>query len=117
MSEQIALALGSNKPTLFVFTYAGDCCETTKKFFDDYNQQVAAAVSRCGTALNVVWLDTAVSDEASIKAIEDLAYRYGVLYVPSVLLIGARGESLLVKAGPVVSEDLGGALKEALGGD
>jgi len=66
--------------------------------------------------VKVVWLDTSLEDSESVRAMADLANRFGVEYVPSLLLVSAAGERLWVNAGLVTSEEVRAGLAAALGG-
>ncbi len=115
VAERIQEALGSGRPTLFVFTYNGDCCETTKEFFNTYERTVSGVAEGYGSRLNVVWLDTSTQDKADEQALIDLASRYEVMYVPSLLLLGPTGEKLWLTPGPVEADRLRADLATSLG--
>jgi hypothetical protein len=117
VSSQIEQALASGEPAVFVFTYGGDCCASTRQAFDNYDQQVSIALGAYGSRVKVVWLDTSLEDNERVRAMADLANRFGVEYVPSLLLVSAAGERLWVNAGLVVtSEEVRAGLAAALGG-
>jgi len=114
--DQIEQALSSGQPAVFIFTYGGDCCESTRRAFDDYDQQVSTALGNYGTRVTAVWLDTSLEDSESLGAMRDLAGQYGVENVPSLLLVSATGESLWLKAGLTTTEEVRAGLAAALGG-
>jgi hypothetical protein len=116
LSDQIEQALSSGQPAVFIFTNGGPCCEATRKAFDDYNEQVSVALGNYGSRVKAVWLDIALEDSGSIQAMSELAGRYGVEYVPSLLLVSATGESLWLKAGLTTTEEVRAGLAAALGG-
>lgn len=117
LADEINAALASGRPVLFVFTYNGDCCESTKEFFQAYNGMVATMAEEFGSHLSVVWLDTALEDNASVGAMRSLAGRYGVTYLPSLLVVDAHGAGLLVHPGPPDPDALRQVLSQATGGE
>lgn len=116
LSAQIDQALASGEATIFVFTWRGDCCEGTQALFRAYEQEVSSGVEASGTAIGLIWLDIALEDGESVRAIGDLAQRYGVEYAPSLLVVAGDGEGVWVKAGTVTAEEVRAGLAAALGG-
>jgi len=96
-------------PTAIVFTYGGDCCESTRQFFDAYDEQVTDLLRARSLELpTVVWAD--VGDTAARAEIEALAERYGVKRVPTLCLVGRGGEPVEVLEGPLDPETAGQAI-------
>ena len=117
VSEEIRAALSSGTPVLFVFTYQGDCCESTRKFFEGYGQAVTKGVEDFGSSrLAVVWLDTSLADEGSEKAILGLAAQYDITLVPSVALVDGSGRLLVSRSGLLEPDGLRALLLASLGG-
>lgn len=116
VSDEIDAALTSGRPALFVFTYNGDCCEGTREFFDDYSSAVAALAGEFAERVAVVWLDTALTDPASVEAIQALAWAYEVQYLPSLLAVDGTGAKLTTQVGFPDAEALRAALELSLKG-
>ncbi|SHK12635.1 Thioredoxin [Geosporobacter subterraneus DSM 17957] len=96
----------NKKPTIIVFSYDADCCPSTKKFFDDYNEKINKVAKGYKEDLNFIFINTGTVNVEDKKQIIKIAERYDVEYLPSIVLLNNNGESLKVIVNDFEEEEL-----------
>lgn len=90
----------SGKPSVVVFSYDADCCETTKAFFNEYNTKAKAFLEEQKNKSNTLFVNTGVLDEEQVTEFLRIANETGITEVPCILLLDASGKPVQVLTGP-----------------
>lgn len=86
----------NKKPTMLVFSYDADCCPSTKKFFDDYNEKINKVAKEYRDKLNYIFINTGIVNENEKKQVIEIAKHYDIDYLPSIVLLNHNGEMLKI---------------------
>ncbi|PKM94404.1 MAG: hypothetical protein CVU84_10050 [Firmicutes bacterium HGW-Firmicutes-1] len=101
LEEQFDYINSQSKPTLIIFSYEGDCCESTKKFFDEYNTNVSQLMTEYEDEFESLLINTGlITSEEEKEVLIKIANDYGVSTLPSILICDKKGEKVQVIEGP-----------------
>lgn len=115
LDQRVAAGL-KRGPVVVAFTYGAECCESTKRFFEEYQADVESVVEPLGGRVTLIWADVAASDRAEQLQIQRLARNYSVTKVPTTLVLGRDGQTRLRWEGTVDAQVLRSAIDKALTG-
>jgi hypothetical protein len=95
LEEQYEKIIKSSKPSIIIFSYEGDCCESTKKFFDEYNSKARKIVKEYEGKFETLFIDTAnIIDKKDNDALMKIAKAHNVSGLPSLLILDSKGTAL-----------------------
>ena len=104
-----AIALG--KPVILAFSFEADCCPGTKKFFNDYNLQIKQLFSEYEGRATGFFINTGNLKEETRDLLMEVAKRYQVQQIPSLIILDGAGEKHYQVEGPFQMD----AIREKLG--
>ncbi|SJZ89828.1 thioredoxin fold domain-containing protein [Selenihalanaerobacter shriftii] len=87
LRDRIKIAEEQNQPIIIYFTYSSDCCESTREYFDKFNNLIQQLKEKFNQEVVFVNVDIAVEDQSEKEIIKELSMRYGVKDAPSLLLL------------------------------
>ena len=90
----------SKKPSVIVFSYDAECCETTKAFFQDYNSKAKAFLEKQKNKLNTLFVNTGTMNEQQVSEFLEIAQETSMTEVPCVLLLDSSGKPVEIISGP-----------------
>ena len=90
----------SGKPSVIVFSYDADCCETTKAFFREYNSKATAFLEKQKSKSNTLFVNTGIMDEQQVSEFLKIAQEANITEVPCVLLLDSSGKPVQIITGP-----------------
>jgi len=96
----------TNKSSIIVFTYEGDCCESTKKFFDEYNSKVRELISAYKNDFNSLYINTGILSEDDQEILMKIANENGVKTLPTIVIRNSEGKVIKVIEGPFIKEEV-----------
>ena len=87
LQEQYTLISKSSKPSIIVFSYDGECCESTKKFFDEYNNKAKQVMKDYESKYETLFINTeSIKEKNDSNVLNEIVEEYGVSKVPSLLI-------------------------------
>ena len=104
----------SGKPSVIVFSYDADCCETTKRFFNEYNTKARALLEKYRKRFNTLFVNTGTLDEEQVSEFLAVAREAKITEVPCVLLLDSSGQPVQVVSGPFDDNELNVAIERLL---
>ncbi|MGM0366562.1 MAG: TlpA family protein disulfide reductase [Actinomycetota bacterium] len=112
LEQKYELILESGKPSIIVFSYDADCCESTRIFFENYNSQVYEIMEEYGGDFDTFFINTGILSSQDMKITLEIAQENGVVNLPSILILDSEGKVSKVLAGPFEKEELEAAIQE-----
>lgn len=104
---QTQSAQSSGKPAkTLVFTYNADCCESTKKFFEDHRNIVKDFENRYGNDVKFTWYDVSFQSESYQKELMEAAQKAGVNQIPAIVVLDSEGNVLNRQFGNINTAEL-----------
>jgi len=88
--------LNSGKPSILIFSYDADCCPGTEAFFEEYNAKAMNLVESYSGIFNAVFINIGILDKTNMNTVTELAVKYEVLNLPSILILDVSGQSHVV---------------------
>lgn len=89
----------SGRPSIIIFSYDADCCENTRKFFNEYNEKAKKLMSDYEKDFNTLFINTGILDEEDKKNAVNIAKVNKVVNLPFILLIDKKGRTIKVIEG------------------
>ena len=77
----------------YVITYNAECCEKTKRFFEQHRNKVKELENKYGNLVKFEWYDYAVKDNATRGKIMDLMKTYKVV-LPALIIVDSEDNVL-----------------------
>ncbi|PKM51900.1 MAG: hypothetical protein CVV02_04625 [Firmicutes bacterium HGW-Firmicutes-7] len=115
LEEQYKYINDQPMPTMIVFSYDADCCESTKKFFDEYNLKARQLMLEYEDQLEVLFINTGlIASEEENEMLMKIANDYEVSTLPSILIRNGKGEKVKVIEGPFDFEEVKNVLNEVV---
>lgn len=100
LEEQYSRINNSVKPSIIIFSYDADCCESTKKFFNDYNSNAKKLMKDYNNKFETLFINTGVIEsEKENKVLEKIAKDNEVSKLPSILVRDSKGKKIKVFEG------------------
>lgn len=104
---QTQSAQSSGKPAkAYVFTYNADCCESTKKIFEDHRNTVKDFENRYGKDVKFTWYDVSFQSDSYQKDLMEAAQKAGVNKIPAIVVLDSEGNVLNRQIGNIKTEEL-----------
>lgn len=94
------------KPSIVIFSYDGDCCENTKRFFDEYNNKAKMLISDYENKVNGVFINTGALSEKDNDVLAKIAKENKVNNLPFILIMDKTGEIFKVIEGKFEDEEV-----------
>ena len=86
----------SGKPSILIFSYDADCCPGTEAFFEEYNAKAMNLLESYSGIFNAVFINIGILDKTNMNTVTELAVKYEVLNMPSLLILDVSGQSHVV---------------------
>lgn len=100
LASAFATLKESGKPSVVVFSYDADCCETTKAFFNEYNSKAKAFLEKQKSKSNTLFVNTGILDEEQASEFLRIANDTGIAEIPCILFLDADGKPVQTITGP-----------------
>lgn len=100
IKENLDKAIALGKPVILAFSFEADCCPGTKKFFDDYNLQIKQLFSEYEGRVTGFFINTGNLKEETRDLLMEVAKRYQVQQIPSLIILDGAGEKHYQVEGP-----------------
>jgi len=91
--------LNSGRPSIIVFSYDGDCCASTKKFFDEYNKKAMDLMEDYKDRFDTMFINTGILNEKDMDTALDIASNSEGVTLPSILILDSAGKVYEVISG------------------
>ncbi|QAA32783.1 hypothetical protein [Clostridium manihotivorum] len=100
LEEQYSRISNSVKPSIIIFSYDADCCENTKKFFNEYNSNAKKLMKDYENKFETLFINTGIieSDKGN-KVLERITKDNEVSKLPSILVRDSKGKKIKVFEG------------------
>lgn len=96
----------SDWPSIIVFSYDAECCETTKKFFNVYNSKAKQIIKDYQNEFETLFINTGILGEEDMKTANIIAFENKVKQLPSILLRKPYGKTFKVVVGDFDDKEL-----------
>ena len=90
----------SSKPSIIIFSYDADCCENTKKFFDEYNSMARKLMKNYEGKFISLFINTGTLKDEDENTLIAIAKENGVSQIPSILIKDSSWKPIEVIEGP-----------------
>jgi hypothetical protein len=105
----------SSKPSIIVFSYDADCCESTKKFFDEYNTKARIIMKAYENRFETLFINTGtISSKEDNDALVKIANDSKVSKLPSILILDGKGIPVKIFEGVFDDKEVRKALDEVV---
>lgn len=96
-----------NLPAIaYVFTSNADCCESTKKYYNDHKNIVLELEKKYGKQVKFVWYDVASQDIAMQKVMRQKAAEFSINKVPAFIVLDTGGKVLFSQMGALEAAEV-----------
>jgi hypothetical protein len=95
-----------NKPSIIIFTYEGDCCESTKKFFDNYNSMANKLISKYKDSFESLYINTGILSKDDQEILMKIANENSVKKLPTIVIRNYEGKVIKVIEGPFIEKEV-----------
>lgn len=86
----------SFKPSIIIFSFDADCCENTKKFFDEYNSMARKLMKNYEGKFISLFINTGTLKDEDENTLITIAKENGVSQIPSILIKDSSGKPIEV---------------------
>jgi thioredoxin-related protein len=86
----------SGKASLIIFSYDTDCCENTKKFFNEYNDRAKKLIKDYEDKLEPLFINAAELEEKDRELLISIAEENEVQSLPFILIMDEEGKCVQV---------------------
>lgn len=86
----------SGKASLIIFSYDTDCCENTKKFFNEYNDRAKKLIKDYEDKLETLFINAAELEEKDRDLLISIAEENEVQSLPFILIMDEEGKCVQV---------------------
>lgn len=115
LEEQYKRLSSSSKPSIIVFSYDADCCETTKKFFNDYNTKAKQLMKDYESKFETLFINTGIiTDDKENEVLMKIANDNDVSVLPSILILDAKDKKVKVFEGTLDDKEVRKVLDEVV---
>jgi thioredoxin-related protein len=115
LEEQYKSITSSSKPSIIVFSYDADCCETTKKFFNAYNTKAKQLMKEYENKVGTLFINTGtVTEDKENEVLSKIANDNNVSILPSILILDANGDKIKVFEGTLDNKEVRKILDEVV---
>ncbi|MDQ2087796.1 hypothetical protein RBH29_15300 [Herbivorax sp. ANBcel31] len=104
----------SDKPSIIVFSYEGECCPGTKQFFDAYNEEVKAIMRDYEGKFETLFIDLDGVTYEQGQVIDSIAEENGIDQMASLVIRDRDGNPQKLVAGPFDSDEIRSLMDEVL---
>ncbi|MDZ7837086.1 MAG: hypothetical protein U5N58_03560 [Actinomycetota bacterium] len=104
--------LNSGKPSIIVFSYDAECCESTRIFFENYNRQAYDIMERYQDSFNTLFINTGTLSSEDMQTALEIAQDKGAAALPTLLVLDSKGEAYEIFEGTFQTEDVEEVLEE-----
>jgi hypothetical protein len=113
LKDQYKRVINSSKPSIIVFSYDADCCETTKKFFNEYNAKAKRLTKDYESRFETLFINTGIIKEGQEEEIlKSIAKENGVKNLPSLLILDEKDKRVKVIEGDFDDKEVRMLLEE-----
>ncbi len=103
--------LKSGKPSIIVFSYDAECCESTKIFFENYNKKAFEIINANKEKFDTLFINTGILGKEDMEAALKIAEDNGVVNLPSILILDSKGKPYKVIGGIFEESEINKALE------
>jgi hypothetical protein len=89
-----------SKPSIIIFSFDADCCENTKKFFDEYNIMARQLISDYDDKFISLFINTGTLNDTEMKILRDIEKENGISQIPSILIKDSNSKTIDLIEGP-----------------
>ncbi|MCG9478953.1 MAG: hypothetical protein K9H14_01945 [Actinomycetia bacterium] len=104
--------LNSEKPSIIVFSYDAECCESTRIFFENYNHQAYDIMEKYQDSFNTLFINTGILSSEDMQTALEIAKDKGAVALPSLLVLDSQGQAYEVFEGTFQTEEVETVLEE-----
>jgi len=104
----------SSKPSLIIFSYDADCCESTKKFFDEYNSSAKQLMKDYEGKFISLFINIGTLNDNEEEILLNIEKENDVSQIPSLLIRDSSGKPIEVIEGPFDSDEVRKILNEVI---
>lgn len=90
----------SSKPSIIIFSYDADCCENTKRFFNEYNSMAKQLMKDYERKFISLFINIGTLKDYEKDVLMNIAKENGVSQIPSILIKDSNGRAIEVIEGP-----------------
>jgi len=101
----------SGKPFLVVFSYEGQCCESTRLLLEKYNKQVKGIIEEYKNKIGSLYIDVEKANAQDNEGLSKIAGENKVAQIPSLLIVDAAGNKKELFSGEFQREKVINILK------
>jgi hypothetical protein len=103
--------LKSGKPSIIVFSYDAECCESTRIFFENYNKKAFEVINANKEKFDTLFINTGILGKEDIETALKIAEDNGVVDLPSILILDPKGKPYKVISGIFEESEINKALE------
>ncbi|MDD3777419.1 MAG: hypothetical protein PHN32_07415 [Actinomycetota bacterium] len=103
---------GSGQPSIIVFSYDAECCESTRIFFENYNRQAQGIMESYQDSFNTLFINTGTLSSEDMQTALEIAKDTGALSLPSLVVLDSQGQAYKVFEGTFQAEEVEALLEE-----
>lgn len=113
LEKQYKRVIDSSKPSIIVFSYDADCCETTKRFYNEYNAKAKKLMKDYEGKFETLFINTGIiNEEQERDMVKKIAREYGVKSQPSLLILDDKDKRVKVIEGDFDDKEVRKLLEE-----
>ncbi|TYQ13077.1 UNVERIFIED_CONTAM: hypothetical protein Cloal_4126 [Acetivibrio alkalicellulosi] len=106
LHERYERIKSSNKPSIIVFSYEGDCCPGTKQFFDNYNEQIRTLLKEYEDKFETMFIDLDGVTREDGEIVDIIAEKNGINQLASFVIRDSEGNPKRVVEGPFDMDEI-----------
>lgn len=99
LKEEYEVLRKGSKPSIIIFSYDADCCENTKKFFNEYNNKVKQLTKDYDKKFNVMFINTGILKEDDKDMLMKIAKENGTSQLPAISIRDSKGTVIKIIEG------------------
>ncbi|MFO7928606.1 MAG: hypothetical protein ACQEP5_09835 [Actinomycetota bacterium] len=106
--------LKSGKPSIIVFSYDAECCESTRIFFENYNKKALEIINANKEKFDTLFINTGILGKEDMETALKIAEDNRVVNLPSILILDPKGKPYKVISDIFEESEINKGLEEVI---